>query len=210
VKSLRGGHPASFIERLAASGHDARDVSRRAQIAAGAHRTEARHDRRDAVIQQVQQAFDHHQAHGRESAGQRIRTQEDGGPYGLFRQGIAHAAGQKFEQVLLVVRKFVRRDHVARIAAETGIDSVDHFAGRQLAFERFAAAADPPAEFFVSAERDALSMPRYGDNFIQGKMFWEIQTAAVGVIRVAISIPYTTVRWCSGTSMALAPAGVNS
>jgi len=33
--------------------------------------------------------------------------------------------------------------------------------------ERFAAASDPPPEFFVCAERDVLPMPRYGDNLVQ-------------------------------------------
>ena len=65
-----------------------------------------------------------------------------------------------------MVGQLFRRDDVSRIPAEAGVDSVDHFARRQLAFERFAAAADPLPEFLVPAQRDVLPMPRYGNNFI--------------------------------------------
>ena len=138
-----------LIKDFTSAGHGTRDVSGRAQIAARAHGTVAGNNGRDVAVQQVEQALDHDHAHRRQTSGQRVGAQQNGRTHCLFGQRFADAAGEKFQQVALMVGHLVVGNHVAGVAAEARVYAVNHLTLGELALQSFPAALDTAAKLFV-------------------------------------------------------------
>src|ERR1700691_4471640 len=71
-----------------------------------------------------------------------------------------------------MVGQLFRWNHVSRIPAEAGVDSVDHFTRRQNSSSSLSATTCPWRATAIISSRE--------------RWFWEMQIAAVGVIRVAM------------------------
>ena len=163
----RGAVP--LIRDLTSAGHGARDVGGRAEIAACAYRTETGNNGRDMAVQQVEQALDHHRPHRRQTSSQCVGAQQNGRSHHRFGQRLTDAAGEKFQEVALVVGHFVVRYHEAGVAAEAGVYSVNHLTLGEFSLQGCAAALDPAAEIRVGAERHRLAIPGNSNNIAHGK-----------------------------------------
>jgi hypothetical protein len=129
-----------------------RQVRQRRQVARGAHRALLGDHRVHAVVQEVEQALDHHRAHAREAARQHVGAQQgDGARLGAPQRG-AGAAGVAADQVELQFLDPLVRDHRLGQPPEAGVDAVDHRAAGDRVLHHRARAND--ARLHARRQRD--------------------------------------------------------
>jgi hypothetical protein len=106
-------------------------------------------------------------------------------------------SGSELQQVLLVMRQFVVRNDVARVAAKAGIDAVNYLALRQLALERRPPLFDARHEGCVRSQRNRAAQARDGDDLVQRKVFVRKANNRGGNAQRGHCMPInTTVMWC--------------
>src|ERR687898_245757 len=87
---------------LAVPQQNASDVGGRNEIPTRAYGTISRNDRRNIMIEEIDQPFNDNRPHGGVTFGQGICPKKNGRPDGIVRQGVSGAADQKVKDVFLM------------------------------------------------------------------------------------------------------------
>ena len=171
-----GGQYAALEFGIAQAHQHARDIGGGHQVAARAHRTVARHHRRDAAVQQGGQGIHQFVAHRRGAGEEGGDAQQRGGAHHVARQRLSGGAGEMPHDVVLQQLHLPGRERNADVAAHSRVDAVDALAARQQFFQagaplgdaRARAAGEPHLDACARHTHHVLDRERIGS---QGQQF---------------------------------------
>ncbi len=156
----RAGHPLAAQRRLALADQDQRQVGERRQVAGGADRSLARHDRVHAGVEQLDEALDHDRPDPGVPPGEHVGAEQEHGAHDVLAERLAHPAGVGAQQVELQPGELVGGDLDVGEPAEAGVDAVQHLARRDPGLDARPGAGDPLAR--PGLELDTRPTPRDG------------------------------------------------
>ena len=118
-------HPGVFADgRESLADEHEGDVGERREVAAGADRAAARHDRVHPPVEQREQVLDRVAPDAREPFGEHIGAQRHRRAHRASRQRLADAGGMAAQQVQLQLLQVAARDDRFGERAEAGVDAV--------------------------------------------------------------------------------------
>ena len=138
----RLGHALALVEGLALAHHDQRHLGHRGEVAAGAHRALGAHDRRDALVEQLDQRLRDLRPVARVAVGVDVDARRHGGAHDLDRRGLADAGGVVVDEEALELLHLVVVEHDLAELADAGVGAVHDLARRDLLLEHRAADLD--------------------------------------------------------------------
>jgi hypothetical protein len=129
-KRIRPGEDLALVARRPLADEGKREVRERREIARGADRAAAGHEREDALVQALEEELDSLDARSREPLGQRVRAQYHRGAHDLVGIRLPHPTRVAAQEAELQLLRELRWNRLRDEAAETGVDAVGVLAGR--------------------------------------------------------------------------------